>query len=121
MKELETVFDKSKYNAVQRNQINLLKELINEKLTIGHLGGLFSINSELLLQLDLLERSGYDIAVIQDMNGIPTQINNVSEFKAQCMEKYAQEMNHALAEVNRIRSARTVQELVDYDFPEQPN
>lgn len=121
MTELETVFNKSKYNAVQRNQLNLLKELIDEKLTIGHLGGLFKIKSELLLQLDLLERSGYNVAVIQDMNGIPTQIDNVSEFKSLCMEKYAQEMNQALAEVNRIRSARTVQELVDYDFSEPAN
>ena len=119
MTELETIFDKSKYTSVQRNQINLLKELINEKLTVGHLGGLFRINSELLLLLDLLERSGYDTAVVEDMNGIPTEISNVAEFKIQCMEKYAQEMNQAIAEVRRIRSARTVQELVDYDFPEQ--
>jgi hypothetical protein len=28
-------------------------------------------------------------------------------------------MNQALAEVNRIRNARTVKELVDYDFTEQ--
>jgi hypothetical protein len=119
MNELETVFDKSKYNAVQRNQFNLLKELIKEKLTIGHLGGLYQINSELLSFLDLLERSGYDSAVITDMNGLPSQIDNVKEFKAMCMEKFAQEMNQALAEVNRIRNARTVKELVDYDFTEQ--
>ena len=119
MNELETVFDKSKYNAVQRNQFNLLKELIREKLTIGHLGGLYQINSELLSFLDLLERSGYDSAVITDMNGLPSQIDNVKEFKAMCMEKFAQEMNQALAEVNRIRNARTVKELVDYDFTEQ--
>jgi|TARA_B110000858_G_scaffold194851_1_gene250058 hypothetical protein len=119
MNELETVFDKSKYNAVQRNQFSLLKELIKEKLTIGHLGGLYQINSELLSFLDLLERSGYDSAVITDMNGLPSQIDNVKEFKAMCMEKFAQEMNQALAEVNRIRNARTVKELVDYDFTEQ--
>jgi hypothetical protein len=35
------------------------------------------------------------------------------------MEKFAQEMNQALAEVNRIRKARTVKELIDYDFTEQ--
>jgi hypothetical protein len=53
------------------------------------------------------------------MNGLPSQIDNVKEFKAMCMEKFAQEMNQALAEVNRIRNARTVKELVDYDFTEQ--
>ena len=119
MNKIEAVFDQSKYNTVQRNQLTLLKELINEKLTIGHLGGLYQIDSELLSFLDLLERSGYDSAVILDMNGIPSQIDNVKEFKATCMEKFAQEMNQALAEVNRIRKARTVKELVDYDFPEQ--
>lgn len=120
MTDIETVFDKSKFNTVQRNQITLLKELVNEKLTIGHLGGLYKINHELLNFLDLLERSGYDSAVIPDMNDIPNQIDNVKEFKEMCMEKFAQEMNQALAEVNRIRSARTVAELVNYDYPE-PN
>ena len=119
MNKIEAVFDQSKYNTVQRNQLTLLKELINEKLTIGHLGGLYQIDSELLSFLDLLERSGYDSAVISDMNGIPSQIDNVKEFKATCMEKFAQEMNQALAEVNRIRKARTVKELIDYDFTEQ--
>jgi len=119
MNKLETVFEQSKYNTVQRNQFNLLKELIKEKLTIGHLGGLFQIDSELLSFLDLLERSGYTSAVILDMNGIPSQIDNVTEFKSQCMEKFSQEMNQSLAEVNRIRQARTVQELVNYDFTEQ--
>jgi hypothetical protein len=119
MTDIEAVFDKSKFNTVQRNQITLVKELIKEKLIIGHLGGLYSISSELLSFLDLLERSGYDNAVIPDMNGVPTQIDNVKEFKETCMEKFAQEMNQALAEINRIRSARTVQELVDYDFTEQ--
>jgi hypothetical protein len=119
MLDLELIFDKSKYNSIQRNQFNLLKDLIKEKLTIGHAGGLFLINSEFLSHLDLLQRKGYTVAVIQDNNGIPTQIDNVAELLDQCMEKYAQEMNQAIAEVNRIRSARTVQELVNYEFPEK--
>ena len=35
------------------------------------------------------------------------------------MEKYAQEQNQALAEMRRIRKARTVKELVEYDYPEE--
>jgi|TARA_B110000483_G_scaffold243166_1_gene331649 hypothetical protein len=119
MNNLDTIFDKSKYIAVQQNQLQLLKELIKEKLTVGHHGGLFYINSELLNFLDLLERSDYDSAVVDDMNGNPTEIPNVKEFKATCMEKYAQEQNNALAEIRRLRKARTVQELVQYDFNEE--
>ena len=119
MQNIDSIFDKSKYIAVQENQIQLLKELIKEKLTVGHLGGLFLINSELLNFLDLLERSGYDSAVINDMNDNPTEITNIKEFKKQCMEKYAQEQNQALAEMRRIRKARTVKELVEYDYPEE--
>ena len=32
------------------------------------------------------------------------------------MEKYAQEQTQALAEMRRIRKARTVKELVEYDL-----
>lgn len=119
MQDLETIFDKSKYIAVQQNQLNLLKELIKEKLTVGHLGGLFYINSELLNHLDHLHRSGYDSAVIDDINGNPTEITNVKEFKDSCMNKYAQEQNNALAEIRRLRQARTIEELVQYDFNEE--
>ena len=119
MQDLETIFDKSKYIAVQQNQLNLLKELIKEKLTVGHLGGLFYINSELLNHLDHLNRSGYDTAVIDDINGNPTEITNVKEFKDSCMKKYAQEQNNALAEIRRLRQARTIEELVQYDFNEE--
>tara|TARA_B100000886_G_scaffold279457_1_gene203503 strand:+ start:1561 stop:1920 length:360 start_codon:yes stop_codon:yes gene_type:complete len=119
MENIELVFDKSKFIAVQNNQIQLLKEIIKEKLTVGHLGGLFYINSELLNFLDLLERSGYDSAVVNDMNETPVEITNITEFKKTCMEKYAQEQNQALAEMRRIRKARTVKELVEYDYPEE--
>ena len=119
MDNIDTIFDKSKYIAVQQNQIQLLKELVTEKLTVGQGGGLFLINSELLNFLDLLERSGYNTAVINDINDNPTEITNIKEFKDQCMEKYAQEQNQALAEMRRIRKARTVKELVDYDFAEE--
>ena len=50
------------------------------------------------------------------MNDNPTEITNVKEFQKQCMEKYAQEQNQALAEMRRIRKARTVKELVEYDL-----
>ena len=53
------------------------------------------------------------------MNDNPTEITNIKEFKKQCMEKYAQEQNQALAEMRRIRKARTVKELVEYDFTEE--
>ena len=88
MQNIDSIFDKSKYIAVQENQIQLLKELIKEKLTVGHLGGLFLINSELLNFLDLLERSGYDSAVINDMNDNPTEITNIKEFKKQESKQY---------------------------------
>ena len=52
MENIDPIFHKSKYIAVQQNQIQLLKEVVKEKLTVGHLGGLFLINSELINFLD---------------------------------------------------------------------
>ena len=72
--ETTDLFKQANYRQVQNRQLELLRELKDERLTIGHNGGMFNINPTLLNLLDLLERKGYETAVIDDRNNNPIEV-----------------------------------------------
>ena len=113
-KETTELFKKANYRQVQNNQLQLLKELTTERLTIGHNGGMFNINPTLLNLLDLLERKGYENAVIEDRNNNPIEVE-VKTFMTLILDTYVQEQNRAIAEQNKIVTARSVEEILTYD------
>ena len=49
------LFKKANYRQTQKNQLELLNELKQERLTIGYNGGMFDINPTLLNLVSLLE------------------------------------------------------------------
>lgn len=113
-KETTELFNKANYRQVQNNQLQLLKELKDERLTIGYKGGMFNINPTLLNLLDLLERKGYENAVIDDRNNNPIEVE-VKTFMTSILDTYVQEQNRALAEQRKIVTARSVEEILTYD------
>ena len=113
-KETTELFNKANYRQVQNNQLQLLKELKDERLTIGYNGGMFNINPTLLNLLDLLERKGYENAVIDDRNNNPIEVE-VKTFMTSILDTYVQEQNRALAEQRKIVTARSVEEILTYD------
>ena len=113
-KETTELFKKANYRQVQNNQLQLLKELKDERLTIGYNGGMFNINPTLLNLLDLLERKGYENAVIDDRNNNPIEVE-VKTFMTLILDTYVQEQNRALAEQRKIVTARSVEEILTYD------
>ena len=113
-KETTALFKKANYRQVQNNQLQLLKELKDERLTIGYNGGMFNINPTLLNLLDLLERKGYENAVIDDRNNNPIEVE-VKTFMTSILDTYVQEQNRALAEQRKIVTARSVEEILTYD------
>ena len=113
-KETSELFKNANYRQVQNNQLQLLKELKNERLTIGYNGGLFNINPTLLNLLDLLERKNYKKAVIDDRNENLIEIE-VRPFMKLILDTYVQEQNRAQAEQQRIVTARSVEEILTYD------
>ena len=110
-KETTELFKKANYRQVQNNQLQLLKELKDERLTIGYKGGMFNINPTLLNLLDLLERKGYENAVIDDRNNNPIEVE-VKTFMTLILDTYVQEQNRALAEQRKIVTARSVEEIL---------
>mgnify|MGYP001064611694 FL=1 len=113
-KETTELFKKANYRQVQNNQLQLLKELKDERLTIGYNGGMFNINPTLLNLLDLLERKGYENSVIDDRNNNPIEVE-VKTFMTLILDIYVQEQNRALAEQRKIVTARSVEEILTYD------
>ena len=113
-KDTTELFKKANYRQVQNNQLQLLKELKDERLTIGYNGGMFNINPTLLNLLDLLERKGYENAVIDDRNNNPIEVE-VKTFMTSILDTYVQEQNRALAEQRKIVTARSVEEILTYD------
>ena len=112
--ETTELFKKANYRQVQNNQLQLLKELKDERLTIGYNGGMFNINPTLLNLLDLLERKGYENSVIDDRNNNPIEVE-VKTFMTLILDIYVQEQNRALAEQRKIVTARSVEEILTYD------
>ena len=113
-KDTTELFKKANYRQVQSKQLQLLKELKDERLTIGYNGGMFNINPTLLNLLDLLERKGYENAVIDDRNNNPIEVE-VKTFMTSILDTYVQEQNRALAEQRKIVTARSVEEILTYD------
>jgi hypothetical protein len=112
--ETKDLFKKANYRQVQNNQLQLLKELTAERLTIGYNGGMFNIDPTLLNLLDLLERKNYTTAVIDDRNDNPIEVE-VKPFMTLILDTYVQEQNRALAEKREIVTARSVEEILTYD------
>ena len=108
------LFKKANYRQTQKNQLELLNELKQERLTIGYNGGLFNINPTLLNLVSLLENKKYSKAVIDDRNNNPIEIE-VKHFMKLILDTYVQEQNYYLAEHNKIVTARSVEEILTYD------
>ena len=108
------LFKKANYRQTQKNQLELLKELKQERLTIGYNGGLFDINPTLINLVSVLESKKYTKAVIDDRNNNPIEIE-VKNFMKLILDTYVQEQNYYLAEHNKIVTARSVEEILTYD------
>ena len=108
------LFKKANYRQTQKNQLELLKELKQERLTIGYNGGLFDINPTLINLVSVHENKKYTTAVIDDRNNNPIEIE-VKHFMKLILDTYVQEQNYYLAEYNKIVTARSVEEILTYD------
>ena len=75
---------------------------------------MFNINPTVLNLLDLLERKGYENAVVNDRNNNPIEVE-VKSFMKLILDTYVQEQNRALAEQRKIVTARSVEEILTYD------
>jgi len=88
-----------------------LKERIESRLTITHRGGVFRINTDLFVLLDLYEDDGWnDEMVLLDAYDTPVVVNR-KELKDTAKQRYAELMNEWLAEWNKLKQVRKADDV----------
>jgi hypothetical protein len=104
----------SNYRKTLTLQRKILKEKIDAKLTYGHNGGLFKIDRELIVFVELLismERIE-NIPLIDD-NGNPILVEDLVTFRNEILERYFTTVFEYYGEYKKITESRSVEKLVD--------
>ena len=84
-----------------------LTERMNSRLTVTHRGGVFRVNTDLFVLLDLLEQ---DEMVILDVYDTPVLVQ-IAEIQQLAKQRYAELMNEWLAEWERIKKTRRAEDV----------
>lgn len=100
----------SNYKVTVYNQKQNLKLRMENLLTYAHNGGIFTVNDQLIAFVDVLVRREQTEAVLIDARGNPVLISNLQEFLDEVISKYFEATNEYLAEYEKIRKARTVEQ-----------
>jgi hypothetical protein len=116
MSEISEIFERTKLQRVARNQRELLKAKINERLTIGRNGGMFSITPELIMFVKLLLDEGKKQHPLLDKNGYPVMIEDMQEFYDDILGRFTEVTNEAWVEHKSIRGSSTVEELLETEI-----
>lgn len=97
--------------AIQRKT---LKEKILGKLTFGHSGGLFKINRELIVFVQMLIDQGrVENVPLIDENGNPVLIADLQSFKDEIVDRYFTATYEYYESYQKIKTSRTVEKLLD--------
>jgi hypothetical protein len=84
-----------------------LTERMNSRLTVTHRGGVFRVDTDLFVLLDLLEQ---DEMVILDVYDTPVLVQ-IAEIRQLAKQRYAELMNEWLAEWERIKKTRRAEDV----------
>lgn len=84
-----------------------LTERMNSRLTVTHRGGVFRVNTDLFVLLDLIEQ---DEMVILDVYDTPVLVQ-IAEIRQLAKQRYAELMNEWLAEWERIKKTRRAEDV----------
>lgn len=103
----------SNYKVTVYNQKETLKLRMENLLTYAHNGGMFNVNEQLIAFVDVLIRKEQTEAVLIDSRQNPVLIKNLGEFLDEIISKYFEATNEYLAEYEKIRKARTVEQATN--------
>ena len=83
-----------------------LKERMESRLTVSHRGGVFRVNPELFILLDLPEDDGWnDEMILVDSYDTPVLVDR-RELKTLAKQRHFELMNEWLAEWNELKKVR---------------
>ena len=88
-----------------------LKERMESRLTVTHRGGVFRVNTELFVLLDLHEDDGLnDEMILLDAYDTPVMVDR-KELRNTAKQRYTELMNEWLAEWNKLKQTRRAEDV----------
>jgi hypothetical protein len=104
----------SNYKQTLSIQRKTLKERIDTQLTIGHNGGIFKINRDLITFVQFVIDTGRVVDVpFLDSNDNPVIVSDLHAFKDDIVDRYFTATYEYYQEYEKIKKSRTVESLVD--------
>lgn len=111
---LSKALEFSKYRQTLAIQRKTLKEKIEAKLTYGYDGGIFKINRELIVFVQMMLDQGRTQNVpLLDENGNPILIADLQKFRDDILDRYFTSVYEYYESYQKIKSSRTVEKLLD--------
>jgi hypothetical protein len=104
----------SNYRQTLAAQRKIFKEKIDAKLTYGHGGGLFKIDRELIVFVELLiSMERIENIPLIDENGNPILVEDLVAFRNEILERYFTTVFEYYGEYKKITESRSVEKLLD--------
>ncbi len=111
---LKKALDFAKYQQTFSVQQKTLKEKIDAKLTYGFNGGLFKIDRNLLVFVQLLLDQGRTSGVpLIDSNQRPVMVDDLESFRDEIFDRYFSSTLEYYEEYERLKRSRSVEKLLD--------
>lgn len=111
---VKRAFDIANYAETFSAQKNILREEFNQALILFQNGGTFTVTKELICFVKILaDLPNNNTAVLVDDNHSPIEIDDVEEFLETILSKYNFAVNGYYTKYSQIRSARSVESILD--------
>lgn len=112
--QFKQVLEFANYRQTFSIQRKVLKEKISAKLTLGHNGGLFCIDTTLLTFVEMLLTKGRTTGVVLlDSNQNPILIEDLTAFRDQCFDRYFEATNEYFEQEQNLKKSRSVEKLLE--------
>jgi hypothetical protein len=113
---LKKALDFAKYRQTYSIQQKVLKENINARLTYGYNGGIFKINRELIVFVQmLLDQGRSDNVPLLDLNTRPILIDDLGKFRDEIFDRYFSSTLEYYEEYEALKKKRSVEKLLEYE------
>ena len=115
---LEKALEFSNFRLILATRQENLKLLMDNKMMLSYGGGLFKVDRELLLFIDMLIKANEEKFVFIDTNDIPILIEDLTEFGLKATEKYINALNQYYTSYQKLNEAREIRKVIDWDEKE---
>lgn len=110
---VKRAFDIANYAETFSAQKNILTEEFNQSLIFFQNGGSFFITREFICFVKVLTELSDNVAVLVDDNKTPVEIRDIKQFLEDILSKYNFAVNGYYTKYSAIRSARSIESILD--------